>query len=74
VSWTAPPDTDFSSDAIKLFAVVATDALVSSQPTNGLPVGDLSFTAPTSPGTYEFRYVRADGTMAATAQIAVAGD
>lgn len=61
-SWTAPAGQASAKDWIGLYASgVADNVFTSWQYTGGALSGSLSFPAPATPGTYEFRYFLNDG-------------
>ena len=61
VSWTAPAERP-RTDWIGIYARgQASERFTDWKYTNGLPTGSLTFTAPSVPGVYEFRYLLKDG-------------
>lgn len=64
VSWSSSSTTLSPTDSIGLFAAGAPTAL-DSRPATGQPNGSVSFPAPQTPGTYEFRYRTSAGTVLA---------
>jgi hypothetical protein len=66
-TWTAPAGQTSATDWIGLYAVgAANSSYLSSATTGGTTSGSMNFTAPTTPGTYEVRYLNSGNTSLAT--------
>jgi hypothetical protein len=65
VSWSSSSTTLMTSDTIGMFAA-GSATLLDSRAATGQPSGSVTFTAPSSAGTYEFRYRTAGGATLAT--------